>query len=160
MTTIIATPDALYSDSLITGNPIAFKSEKLYRIGDSIIGCAGTTYLINDWLECRRKRKKFKMPTKFESPKDKDLVVLIVNKKGIFHMDTDLSVDPVNEPYMAIGSGAQAACGALRQQAKYGASRENPFAYDFKVALEIAAEIDECTRLPMQVMYLDPKRTA
>lgn len=155
MTTIIATPYALYSDSLITGNPVAFKSEKLYRIGDSIIGCAGTTYLINDWLDARRKRKKFRMPEHFEKPEDKDLNVLIINKAGIWHMDEDLAVDRVNEPYMVIGSGAQAACGALRQQSRLGHLLDG--GYDFKTALEIAAEIDECTRLPMQVLYLNKK---
>jgi len=151
MTTIIATPDALYSDSLITGNPVAFKSEKLYRVGRSIIGAAGSTMLINGWLDAYRRRRKYKIPLGL-SEEDLDLNVLIVNKKGIWHMDETLAVDRVKEPFMTIGSGAQAAFAVLRYQQRHS------IPYDYKLAIEIASEIDEATRLPLQVIYLDPKR--
>lgn len=167
MTTIIATPDALYSDSLMTDTAIAYKCEKLFRIGKAIIGCSGDTVLINGWLDAYRKHRKYKIP-KDHPKEDLQLSVLIVNKKGIWLIEEDLAVDKVNEPYMAIGSGSLAAYGALRQQYRValGQSRCDPeklsphnFMYNFKEAIEIAAEADECTRLPMQVMYLNPKRT-
>lgn len=159
MTTIIATANALYSDSLITDTAVAFQSNKLYRIGTSIIGASGDTGLINGWLEARRKHRKYKIPKDWPE-KDKEISVIVVNKKGIWMIEEDMSEDKVNEPFIAIGSGALAACGALRQQSITQNVSPEFTKYDFKTAIEIAARYDEATRLPMQVLYLDPKRTA
>lgn len=159
MTTIIATPYALYSDSLITDTTVAFQSNKLYRIGTSIIGASGDTGLINGWLEARRKQRRYKIPKAWPE-KDKEITVIIVNKKGIWLIEEDMTGDKVDEPFIAIGSGALAACGALRQQAITQNVSPQFIVYDFKTALEIAAKYDEATRLPMQVLYLDKKRTA
>jgi len=158
MTTIIATTDALYSDSLSGGGDLAFKTDKLYRIGkrnSKIVGCAGNSEVIHMYLDALRKRHKFAVP-KHVAEDDRRLSVLIVSKEGIFHAEENGVLEPVREPFVAIGSGGKIAMGVLTKISRSGKILTHE---DFKEAIEIASIFDENTRLPMQTMYLDPKRT-
>lgn len=141
MTTIIATPTAIYSDSNVNAEGSVFRAKKIYRIRNKLVGCAGDNGPITAFLDALRKGRKPKMPDSL--PEDgRDLSALVVDKKGIWHFDDAFTADLVLEPFMAVGSGGDAARGAMMA----GATPEQ--------AIEIACQIDNGSRGPIQVLLL------
>lgn len=146
MTTVVATKDALYADSNVVDGNSVFKAQKIYRIRGKLVGCAGDQPMIDFFLDAfRRGTKRVRMPAEKRAaiPEgDRDFSALIVDEEGIWHLDQNYSMDLVQEPYMAVGSGGDAARGAMAA----GATPEQ--------AVEIACQIDSNSRGPVQRLYL------
>lgn len=143
MTTIAATLTEMAADTAcVTGGPVATVT-KLHRIGGSIFGEAGAAFeslLIIEWLKGKRDRRLLhKMPEAF----DRDGVYLIeLSKEGLALWNGWGIRMPIADAMYSIGSGSMAAMAAL----KAGADPES--------AIRIAAELDENTREPVEVMRL------
>lgn len=137
MTTIIATPDALYTDSLCTYT-VSFRVRKAVRIGDSLYGAAGddldSFIKVMEWLRGEEPRPKL--------PSDEMFDMIEVSQAGIFTWSRQLRRVKVRERYYAIGSGAQYAIGAMDT----GATPEK--------ALKVAAKRDGATGLPIFKLVL------
>lgn len=136
MTTIIATEDGIWGDTLISFNP-AFTSEKLFRIGSSIYGVAG------NFANCIRfinYRTDGKLP-KFS--KD-EFDALELNDDGLFLWTSELVPMKINDEYYAIGSGASFALGALDMGA------------DPDVAIRIASKRNPETNSKIDCLMLYP----
>ena len=146
MTTIIATPSAMYSDSNVVDGTSVFKAQKIYLIRGKLVGCAGDNPMVFYFLDAFRrgtKRVRMSAEQKVAIPEsDRDFSALIVDDQGIWHLGSDFTADLVQEPFMAVGSGGDAARGALMA----GATPEQ--------AIEIACQIDSDSRGPVQVLQL------
>lgn len=143
MTTIVATRTSLYSDSRISFGGAHFASNKLFRVGASILGISGhvvDNLLFIDWFKNGANRDN--------SPKfsgDNTFDVLELSPDGLFAWDDTLMRIEVTDPFMAVGSGYMAALAALH----LGASPE--------VAIETACKVDRMSGGPVQVLPLiDP----
>jgi ATP-dependent protease HslVU (ClpYQ) peptidase subunit len=111
MTTIACNQSLMAGDSLAYDSDSGVKSRsiKLWRVGDVIIGGAGTaagTELFAKWW---KSGKKGDQPTK---PEYKAIVLYSSGKIEIWAEDGP-GPDRVLEPYTAVGSGAQAAMAAM-----------------------------------------------
>ena len=143
MTTIVATKDAIYSDSNVVDGTAVFKAVKIFRIRGKLVGCAGDNLMITAFLDQMRKGVKKLRPPKDAPPDEKDFSGLVVDASGIHHYDSSFTEDVVLEPFMAVGTGGDAARGALHA----GASPE--------LAVEIACQIDSGSRGPVQTLQLN-----
>jgi len=144
MTTIIATCAAMYSDSALNDNDALFRVEKIFRIRNKLVGCAGDTDLCGLFEGQLRKGKTPGRPRSSISDDD-GFAALVVDKDGIWFYDASFSENLVLENFMAIGSGAQAARGATLAGA------------DAVAAIEIACELDASSVLPVQSIFLRKK---
>jgi len=109
VTTIVATRYMMAADSKTVVGESWFYSQKLYRIGNKIIGCAGDSSASEKFLHW------FKHP-KSKRPEFKDsesFAALVLSPDGLFHVDESLCLDPIKDAYFAIGSGAIAALVAM-----------------------------------------------
>lgn len=143
MTTIAASLTEMAGDSaLVTSGPVA-KVSKIHRIGDSIFGEAGDGFaslLMIEWLKGRRDRRLLqKMPEAFVRD---DVLLLELSPKGLALWNGWGIKMPISDAFYAIGSGSMAAMAALMA----GANPEE--------AVKIAAELDENTREPVEVLAL------
>lgn len=143
MTTIAASLTEMAADSaLVTGGAVATVS-KIHRIGKSIFGEAGSGFeclLLIEWLKGKRDRRALlKMPDAFERD---DVYILELSPDGLALWNGWGIRMPIKDECYAIGSGSMAAMAAL----KAGANPEE--------AVKIAAELDENTREPIEVMGL------
>lgn len=127
MTTIIATREALYTDSLCNYT-VPFRVRKSARVGAAIYGASGddldSFIKFIEWL--RDEAPKPKMPG------DEDFDVLEVSKGGIYLWSRQLTRTRVREKCYAIGA------------LDAGATPEK--------ALALAAKRDSGTRLPMHIL--------
>lgn len=142
MTTIAASLTEMAADSAcVTGGPVA-EVTKLHRIGNSIFGIAGEVFaclVMIDWLKGKRDRRTLKWPEEF----DRDGIFLLeLSKEGLSFWNGYGVQMPIHNECYAIGSGSMSAMAAL----KAGADPES--------AVKIAAELDENTREPVEVMRL------
>lgn len=144
MTTILATPTAIYSDSNVVDVTAVFKAKKIFKFRGKLVGCAGDADLCSAFQEAMRLGRKPKVPPSVDP--DRAFNALVVDKKGIWHFDDTFTGDLVQEPFMATGTGGDAARAAMMA----GATPEQ--------AVEIACQIDSGSRGPVQVLYMvDPK---
>lgn len=134
MTTIIATRDGIYADTLC-GYTVPFKVRKYAKIGNSIFAGAGDLDDLTKFFDWRRDGGE---PPSIEDGID----VLEVCDEGIFIWGKKFVRLHVNEEYYAVGSGAHYAMGAL-------AAGCTP-----KQALSIAASLDSGTGLPIEFAKL------
>lgn len=140
MTTILASQKhkLMVADSLTTGG-VNFKSRKIFRVNDKLVGFAGAvTHALKfiQWLE-------HGTPLNLHYDKnDFTFEALVLSEQALFYYDNELVPIEVSEQICAIGSGAPYALGALDA----GASP--------KKAVEIAANRDECSGPPVIVMKL------
>lgn len=150
MTTIVATPQALYSDSNVTDGTAVFSAQKIYRLRGKLVGCAGDGPMIGFFLDAfKRGTKRVKMSPEYKAsiPEDeRDFSALIVDEHGMWHLDNTFTADLVQELFMAVGTGADAARGAMMA----GATPEE--------AIEIACKIDSASRGPVQALFLKVQR--
>lgn len=135
MTTIIATKNAIYSDTFCNYST-SFRTVKIVRIGDSIYGGAGDLEEVQFFFEWRRGKEK---P---EYPDSADFSAIEVNKSGIYLWSTRLCPMIVKAKSYAIGSGGQFAIGAMEAGA------------DPIQAIKIAAKHDPNTRAPIEALNL------
>lgn len=116
------------SDLQATHGDLKYTAKKIYPIGRSLIGAAGTVTAICKfvrWMESGGKSK-----TRPEFDKKDSLMGMVLNPAGIFMYDTALEPDEIEDDFVAIGTGAAAALGALYAGA------------DVKRAVEIASRLD------------------
>lgn len=146
MTTIACTREAMGSDTFVSSdNGVSYPARKIARVKGDVIGAAGDSgdcLRFLDWAKhdfAEKKRPKFAIA----SGEEGEAHILLLNAEGIFTMSTsDPYPEEVLSAYWAIGSGGDAALGALAQ----GATLEE--------ALEIAARFDMHTKAPFHVEKL------
>lgn len=143
MTTIAANLKQMAADTaLVTGGPIATVS-KIHRIRESIFGEAGAGFeclLLIEWLKGKRDRRALqKMPDEFQRD---DVYILELSPTGLALWNGWGIRMPIADECYSIGSGSMAAMAALRAGA------------DPEEAVKIAAELDENTREPIEVLSL------
>lgn len=110
MTTVAANRTMMASDSLINdGNNLCDTHQKIWRIGDELIGLAGGLthgLLFIDWYtRGRDSDNKPQLDDEFEA--------LVLSKDGLFSYYNTLVPVEINASYWAIGSGAPIAMGAM-----------------------------------------------
>jgi hypothetical protein len=140
MTTIVANPEGMASDTRVTGGPM-FNTTKMRRIGDSLYGGAGDLSQILKmflWFENPDQAPVWKAPPEF--------TILQVSPRGIFVWESEMIAIPIDTPFYAIGSGSEYAMGALA----YGANLDK--------AIEIASMFDPGTSGSVHYEPLTPKR--
>jgi hypothetical protein len=117
MTTIVATARGMAGDTFVYSQASGYYTQKIVRVGDSLIGCAGPSTLCQQFINWRVKGLKgpvWSLNDPFEA--------LILDKTGIYVFTTASVPDRVKTPFFAIGSGRQYALGALASGASLRAS--------------------------------------
>lgn len=142
MTTIAANKDKMVSDSKVTwetkSEDHTYSAQKLFlhpKTGD-IIGAAGDNNHIEAflaWYGTRKKKPEFGANADFEA-------IVLTTKGDIWVYDETLSRDKIKGDFYAVGSGGNAALGALYM----GATLEQ--------AVEIACKVDPHSGPPTQVL--------
>ena len=112
-------------------------TDKIFRIRDMLVGVAGE---ISSCLKAIRYMEEGEESKIIEL--DGDISLLILKERQIYTCDKTLELIPIHLPFYAIGSGKEAAMGALYA----GASLEE--------ALEIACKIDPDTGGKVELMSL------
>ncbi len=140
MTTIAASRTEMAADSKCTNGNQSFKTRKLYRIGDAIVGAAGNDGGINKFLEWIRAGDPDLETPKFA--KDDELEALVLTPAGLFSYGTSCAPDEVLDEFYAIGSGGNAALAAMHLGCSPSA------------AVEVACKVDNGSGLPVQAFAL------
>lgn len=139
MTTIAANRRMMAGDQKVTDGDKRFHAHKLRRIGEAIVGAAGTGPAIKKffaWLEEGQQDDPPKMS------KDDELDALVLTPAGLFCYGADCAAEELLDEFYAVGSGAQAALAAMH----LGCSPDK--------AVEIACLVDNSTDGPIDVMEL------
>lgn len=146
MTTIAVNRDMMVSDSKVTMEAATqdrvYQSQKIWVLknGD-IMGCAGSNNDIEAFTKWYGSKKK--------KPRLQDLEVVVLSTKGTIHaFDETCTKDTITGPFYAIGSGGQAALGAMEAGA------------DITKAVEIACRIDPSSGLPIQIIKREYQYTS
>ena len=150
MTTILAYKDGMYADSRCTDAGTAYRCDKIFIVGDQIVGCSGVVSLINTYLA---RLRSVGDPTKV-MPADKraaaddgdpDFAGLVLSSKGLFSILGDFGCDAVRQPYHAIGSGRKAALAAVETMRLIGGTAS----IDPVRAIEVACRVDVYSAPPV-----------
>lgn len=123
---------------MVSDGDVKWSAQKIERIGDSIVGCAGDCPSIERFLQWRRsgcRGRKPKLTNEFAA--------LELDRDGLWLWDKALEKFPPGRSFHAIGSGAKAALAAII------------LGCDAKRAVEIACEVDDGSGLPLQIMSVD-----
>lgn len=139
MTTIIATKQGIYSDTLCSYT-VPFKVSKIAKIGKSVYAGAGAADDLHRFFDWVRSGGGDDVPA-FEEAID----ILECAPDGIFLYGKKFVRLRLEEEIYSIGSGCQYAMGALAM----GATPEQ--------AMEVAARLDPQTALPMEYVKLRGK---
>jgi ATP-dependent protease HslVU (ClpYQ) peptidase subunit len=139
VTTIAATRSAMAADRRVSGSGTRYKTKKIRRYGDAIVGVAGDAASVARFFAWFAERGE-KGPPKLG--KDAELEALILTPAGLFVCGSECALDEVEDEFFAIGSGAGPALGAMHM----GAS--------VKVAIEIAARVDPATGDGIDILTL------
>lgn len=135
MTTIVCTREGMAADSRMTSD-MKEKVVKIHRVGEKLIGFAGSvTHALKfiHWYDTREG----------DTPSLDDTEVLVLSKEGIEYWDDAMYPIKVKGKFTAIGSGSQAALGAMFAGA------------DMKSAVRIACKIDTYSDLPVKALDLE-----
>jgi hypothetical protein len=138
MTTIVgdARAGVMVADSMTSWGGRWWKSVKLVRVDGGILGCSGDAPDIDKLVEWYRAGKPKRKPKI-------DCNGLILRPTGLYAIDSYCQETLIDQGFFAIGSGGDAALGALLA----GASPLR--------AAEIAAEVDTSTDGPFTAWRLD-----
>ena len=145
MTTIAANRLMLAGDQKCTDDDKSFRTRKIRKIGDALVGAAGTGPAIGKffrWLESGGQDDHPKFA------KDDELAALVVTPDGLFVYDTSCTPEEILDEFYAVGTGAQAALAAMH----LGCQPDK--------AVEIACKVDNNTGGPVDALHLKPKRGA
>lgn len=137
MTTIAANLKSLCSDTFSTTSVIGYQVTKVLRVGDAIVGCAGSTYKCEaflSWFGKGGRAPKFSNIDRFEA--------LLLDSTGLYVFHNDLTRERLIKGFHAIGSGQQYAIGAM-------AANATP-----KKAVLIAAQYDPFSKAPVETFVL------
>ncbi|HJV75467.1 MAG TPA: hypothetical protein VJ654_14670 [Noviherbaspirillum sp.] len=140
MTTIVCNRSGMAADRRISDMPM-FQAKKLFRVGGSLIGVAGSMDQCLRFVEWRRNPEV--RPTFADSPSFSALELTSGGK--ILWWGSEMMPVEISEEFYAIGSGAPYALGALSA----GKS--------LKEAVKIAARWNEATGPEVQTMNLRRK---
>lgn len=110
MTTIVATRKCMAADSRVSGDGVIYNTTKVMRIGDNLVGVAGTVSATTRFLSWFGKGCPADGVTFSD---DDDFSGLVLNAKGLFYYAECCDPDKICNPFAAIGSGAQAALAAM-----------------------------------------------
>ncbi len=147
----------MYADSKCSDNGTAYRCEKLYVVGDWIIGCAGDVSLINQYMV---RLKSVGEPSKVvplvhdsgtDDEGDAEFSGLALGPKGLYAIDSYFGCDLVLSPYHAVGSGRKAVLAAVETMKALGGVGS----IDPVKAVEIACRVDTWSALPVQRITLD-----
>jgi ATP-dependent protease HslVU (ClpYQ) peptidase subunit len=141
VTTIVATRKEMAADRRVSdsGAGTRYKTTKIRRIGGVIVGAGGANpdvFKFFKWLESGMQDEPPKMS------KDEGFAAMVVSPAGLFITDKDCVFEEVADSFYAIGTGAQAALGAMHMKA-------TP-----RQAVEIAAKVDNNTGDGVDVLTL------
>lgn len=106
MTTIIATKEGVWGDTKCGCN-VNFKTQKIFRIGSSVVGGCGGLANIYRFVEY------MKTGEKPEWDDESGFEAIEVKADGMWCWDKELVPLKIREKYYAVGSGAQYAIGAM-----------------------------------------------
>lgn len=113
MTTIVATRDAMYSDSKVSIDSLnlSYPTDKIFRCKDgSIAGAAGNGGDCSRFLEWAKDGFKGKEPTWKSTGKDDDYVIgLVLRDDGIYIWMPGDPLEKINADFFAVGSGGKPA---------------------------------------------------
>lgn len=147
MTTIAVNLKSMAGDSKVAGSGSIYHCDKVFRIGDSLVGVAGNVQNTTKFLAWFRKECP-PDEVAMDLSDDKTFEAVVVNADGIFYYADCVEPDKLHEKFFAIGSGAMAAMAAML----VGKSPAE--------AVKIAAKLDHNTGGPIKVLELHsgPKR--
>ncbi len=123
-------------DSLASGDGTRFKTVKIHRVGDEIVGFAGSLQEGMAFIQWYQDQSK-------DKPKLENFQGLVLSETGITYYETLLVPVPVQEKFAAIGSGQDAALAAMHMGA------------DPKKAVHIACKVRHDSGLPIKALELD-----
>lgn len=112
MTVIAANRREIAGDSRVACGAIFYNSDKVFRIGDSLLGVCGDANYTTRFLEWFRK----------ECPPDEagltlddehTFAALVLNPRGLFHYADLAPPDHLHDRFFAIGAGADVAMAAM-----------------------------------------------
>lgn len=157
MTTIAYKNGVIASDSRVTveseaGGARNFDTKKLFRKTvqidgkptDVILATAGESAPGSLFVDAWGTGKSLTEIRELFTYSEADFTILVVSPTGLFEVDKWCVMEPVYEPFYAIGSGAKLAMGAMEA----GASAAR--------AVEIACKRDPYTAPPIVTMRLKP----
>ena len=131
------------ADSMCSTGDLWWPSTKIFNIHGSLVGCAGESQNIRqfvDWMREGRPTKRPKLGANF--------CALVMTSNKLEYWFEDLIPEPIERGFHAIGSGGNSALGAMKNGA------------DITTAVRIACEIDPGSREPILYERLhnaDPK---
>ena len=150
MTTVAFNRECIAADTrVVTGGPF-YHADKLFRVGNSILGTVGDGFACLGFLAWFRSatRNPGQLHKMFAEHDRDSIIVAEINPGGIYLWNGWGFAEKINDPYYAIGSGAMAALEAMRDG-------KNP-----EEAVRRAIAHDENTGSPVQVEYLLPPELA
>jgi hypothetical protein len=141
LTTIAANRRCMAADRKITDDDLSYGQKKIFRIGDAIIGMAGSVHKFSKFLAWWRGGKKDDVDIDEE-----DFAALVLQPDGLRVYTNCSEVDPIDLSYYAVGSGALGAMVAM----KLGRQPAS--------AVKVVCEVANNSGGPVDVMYLPKKR--
>jgi len=127
MTTIAADAKRglMAADSMTSTSDSWWPSTKVHRAGDALIGGAGEAAVIRQFVAWYSDGQRLPKPRLSDT-----FCALVLNPDGLFYWASNLVPEPIERGYHAIGSGGNAALGAMLAGA------------NVKKAVEIATQVD------------------
>lgn len=112
MTVIAANRKEIAGDSRVACGSIYYNSDKVFRIGDSLIGVCGDADYTTRFLEWFRKECP-DGETGFTLDDDHTFAALVLNSRGLFFYADIAPPDHLHNKFYAIGAGADIAMAAM-----------------------------------------------
>lgn len=147
MTTIAVNHLEMAADTAVVNGGPLYHADKVFRIGNSILGTAGDGFMCLAFVEWFKGRRSMyglhkMIPMDYRS----DISIIELKPGGIYLWDGWGVPEKLNEKFYAIGSGSMVAVEAMTR----GASPEE--------AVKSATRWDENTHAPIQVERLKRRR--
>lgn len=123
------------ADTAVSDGDVRSRMRKIERIGDALVGVAGSVHEVEKLLKwLRRGRRGF-------APKTTEAYALVLTKDGLTYMHGGDEM-PVHGDYYAIGTGGKAAMAVMY------------LGHDCETAVRAACEVDAGSCLPLQIEHL------
>lgn len=140
MTTIVASREMMVADSLASTDNVSWHVQKIFRVDDALVGVVG---------EMDAGLVFVKWYTEGADEEDRpygeglgNITALVLDDTGIYRYEANCMPMPVLQPYIAFGSGADAAMAAMHMGAGIIES------------VHVASKIDLHTSGPVVVEHL------
>lgn len=139
MTTIAASRNSMAADQQVTDGDRRFRTHKIRRVGEAVVGAAGTGPAIAKFMRWLEDGKQDDPP---KLGKDDELEAIVLTPAGLFVYDESCTCEEILDDFYAVGTGAMAAIAAMHM----GATPER--------AVEVAALVDNNTDGPFDVLTI------